>query len=60
MAKLKITQTKSVIKTLENQKRTIKAMGLGRPNYEVVLPDNAQTRGMIEKVRHLIKFEQVS
>lgn len=60
MAKLKITQTRSVIKTLENQKRTIKAMGLGRPNYEVVLPDNAQTRGMIEKVRHLVKFEQVS
>jgi len=60
MAKLKITQVRSVIKTLENQKRTIKAMGLGRPNYEVVLPDNAQTRGMIEKVRHLIKFEQVS
>lgn len=60
MAKLKITQTKSVIKTLENQKRTIKAMGLGRPNYEVVLPDNAQTRGMIEKVRHLVKIEQVS
>lgn len=60
MAKLKITQTRSVIKTLENQKRTIKAMGLGRPNYEVVLPDNAQTRGMIEKVRHLVKIEQVS
>jgi large subunit ribosomal protein L30 len=60
MAKLKITQVRSVIKTLENQKRTIKALGLGRPNYEAVLPDNAQTRGMIEKVRHLIKVEQVS
>ena len=60
MAKLKITQVRSVIKTLENQKRTITALGLGRPNYANVLPDNAQTRGMIEKVRHLIKVEQVS
>ena len=60
MAKLKITQTRSVIKKQQKQKDTIKAMGLGRPNYSVVLPDNEQTRGMIEVVRHLVKVEEVS
>ena len=33
---IKITQTKSVIDRIENQKRTIEALGLGRPNYSVV------------------------
>lgn len=60
MSKLKITQTRSIIKCLEKQKRTIKALGLGRPNYFNVLPDNAQTRGMIEVVKHLVKVEEVS
>lgn len=60
MAKLKVTQVKSVIKRLENQKRTIKALGLGRPGYENIVPDNAQIQGMIEKVNHLIKVEKVS
>lgn len=60
MEKLKITQTRSIIKCIEPQKRTIKAMGLGRPNYFNILPDNPQTRGMIEVVKHLIKVEKVS
>jgi large subunit ribosomal protein L30 len=59
MGKLKITQTRSIIKTLENQKRTIKALGLGRPNYFTILPDNPQTWGMIEKVKHLITVEKL-
>ncbi|MDT3738925.1 MAG: 50S ribosomal protein L30 [Candidatus Kapabacteria bacterium] len=60
MGKLKITQTRSVIKRVLKQKRTIEALGLGRPNYSNVLPDNPQTRGMIEVVKHLITFEEVS
>ncbi len=60
MGKLKITQVRSVIKRLEKQKRTIEALGLGRPNYMNIVPDNAQTRGMIEVVRHLVKVEEVS
>jgi large subunit ribosomal protein L30 len=59
MSKLKIKQIKSIIKTNQNQKLTIKALGLGRPNYENVLPDNPQTRGMIIKVRHLVEVEEV-
>lgn len=60
MAKLKVTQTKSVIKGLTKQKRTIEALGLGRPNYSNILPDNPQTRGMINVVKHLVKIEEVS
>ncbi len=59
MDKLKITQVKSVIKTLKKQKLTIEALGLGRPNYFNILPDNPQTRGMIEVVKHLVKVEKV-
>ncbi len=55
---LKITQTRSIIKCKEKQKRTIKAMGLGRPNYSVTMPDNSQTRGMIAVVTHLINVEE--
>lgn len=58
MKQLKITQVKSIIKTPEKQKRTIKALGLGRPNNTNVLPDNPQTRGMIEVVRHLVEVTE--
>jgi len=57
--KIKITQTKSIIEQLENAKRTIKALGLGRPNYTVVKKDTPQIRGMIRKVRHLVRVEEV-
>jgi large subunit ribosomal protein L30 len=50
MGMLRVTQTKSILKTLKNQKLTIKALGLGRPNYYKILPDNPQTWGMIRKV----------
>jgi large subunit ribosomal protein L30 len=60
MSKLKITQTRSIIDRLENQKRTIKALGLGRPNYFVVQNDTPQIRGMIRKVAHLVKVEEVA
>jgi large subunit ribosomal protein L30 len=57
--KLKITQTRSVIDRVERQKRTIKALGLGRPNYSVVKADTPQIRGMIKTVSHLVKVEEV-
>lgn len=56
--KLKITQTRSVIDRLEAQKRTIKALGLGRPNYSVVKEDTPQLRGMLRKVHHLVRVEE--
>jgi large subunit ribosomal protein L30 len=60
MASLKITQTRSVIKRIKKQKQTIEALGLGRPNYSNILPDNPQTRGMIEVVKHLVIVEVVA
>lgn len=57
--KIKITQTRSVIDQLENHKRTIEALGLGRPNYSVVKADTPQIRGMINVVRHLVQVEEV-
>ncbi|MBI3260611.1 MAG: 50S ribosomal protein L30, partial [Ignavibacteriae bacterium] len=41
-------------------KRTIKALGLGRPNNVVIMPKNVQTLGMINVVRHLVKVEEIS
>ena len=57
--KLKITQTKSIIDRNKKQKLTIVALGLGRPNYTVVHNDTPQIRGMLNKVSHLISFEEV-
>lgn len=59
MKKIKVTQIRSIIKTNKRQKRTIEALGLGRPNYFNILPDNSQIRGMIKVVEHLVKVEQV-
>lgn len=57
--KLKVTQIKSAIKRLENQKRTIKALGLGKINRTVTHDDTQSIRGMINTVKHLVKFEEV-
>jgi large subunit ribosomal protein L30 len=60
MAKqIKITQLRSIIDRIEPQKRTIKALGLGRPNTSVVKLDTPQIRGMIRKVAHLVRVEDV-
>jgi len=50
---------KSCIGRQEVQKRTLAALGLRRINQVVEQPDNPQTRGMIFRVRHLVKVEEV-
>jgi large subunit ribosomal protein L30 len=57
--KIKITQIKSIVDQLKDAKLTIQALGLGRPNYFVVKNDTPQIRGMINRVRHLVKVEEV-
>ena len=57
--KIKITQTGSIIDEKEKAKRTIKALGLGRPHYSVVKNDTPQVRGMINVVRHMVRVEEV-
>ncbi len=59
MSKIKITQTKSIIDRPETQKRTIEALGLGRPNWVKIHNDTPQIRGMINKVTHLVKVEEI-
>lgn len=56
---LKITLTKSLIGRLEKQKRTAEALGLKKIRQSVTKPDNAQTRGMIFVVKHLVEVEEV-
>lgn len=57
--KLKITQVKSIIDRPKPQKLTIEALGLGRPNWEKIHSDTPQIRGMIQKVSHLVKVEEI-
>jgi large subunit ribosomal protein L30 len=59
MTKIKITQTRSIIDRPKNQKRIIEALGLGRPNWEKIHNDTPQIRGMLKKVPHLVKVEEV-
>ena len=59
MAKLKITQTRSIIDRPEKQKRIIEALGLGRPNWEKIHNDTPQIRGMLKKIPHLVKVEEI-
>ncbi len=59
MANLKITLVKSTIGALKDQQATVKALGLKKTNSTVVQPDNAAIRGMIFKVKHLVRVEEV-
>ena len=57
MAKLSVTWVKSDIGYAKDQRKTIKALGLHRLNHSVTHDDSASIRGMINKVRHLVKVE---
>ena len=52
--KIKIMLAKSTIGCLEDQKRTVKALGLKRIRHAVVQNDSATVRGMIDKIKHLV------
>lgn len=59
MEKLKITQTKSAIHRPENQKRTVRALGFTKLHQEKEVEGTPQIMGMIKKVAHLLKIEQL-
>ena len=59
MNKVKVTQVKSVIDRSERQKRTMQALGLTKMNRTVEKEATPQILGMITKVSHLVKFEEV-
>jgi large subunit ribosomal protein L30 len=58
MSKIRITWIKSAIGYEESQRKTIKALGFHRLNQSVVREDTNSVRGMINKVRHLVKVEE--
>jgi len=57
VAKLRVTLIKSGIGYAQDQKKTLKALGLNRLNKSVVHNDSSSVRGMIDKVRHLVRVE---
>lgn len=58
MAKIKITQVKSVIDRSQRQKDTVRALGLRKLNHTIEKEVSPQILGMIDKVKHLVKVEE--
>lgn len=56
---LKITLVKSIYGSKKAQIATVKALGLKKIGSSVSQQDNPQIRGMINKVSHLIKVEEI-
>ncbi|MGO8967731.1 50S ribosomal protein L30 [Mycobacterium sp.] len=54
---LKITQVRSTIGTRWKQQESLRTLGLRRIRHSVIRDDNAQTRGLIAAVRHLVEVE---
>jgi large subunit ribosomal protein L30 len=59
MAELKITLKRSVIGRKQNQRATVKALGLTKLQSTVVKPDNVAIRGMVNTISHLVEVEEV-
>lgn len=59
MAKLQITLVRSLIGRPENQRTTVKTLGLRKINQSVVQNDNAAIRGMINTVSHLVSVQEI-
>ncbi len=57
--KLKITLVRSIIGRPEDQKVTVRTLGLTKTNRSVIHEDTPQIRGMINKVTHLLKIEEL-
>jgi large subunit ribosomal protein L30 len=57
--KLKITQIRSAIDRKYDQKQTVRALGIRHLGHTVVHQDTPQIRGMVHKVTHLVRVEEV-
>lgn len=57
MAKIKLTQVRSIIDRPKRQKDTMKALGLRKMNQTVVKEASPQVLGMVNKVKHLLIVE---
>jgi large subunit ribosomal protein L30 len=56
---VKVTLIRSVMKTVKGVKATVKGLGLRKTNSSYTLEDTPAVRGMIKKVAHLLKVEEV-
>jgi large subunit ribosomal protein L30 len=59
MTQLKITQVKSRIGGRQNQRDTLRTLGLKRIGQSVIRDDRPEVRGMIQTVSHLVTVEEV-
>ncbi len=59
MAKIRITQVKSKNGKPERQKRTLEALGIRKLNHSVVHEATPQILGMVNKIKHLVKVENI-
>lgn len=59
MGKIKVTQVKSAIKRTARQKRTLEALGIRKLHQTIEVEATPQIRGMVNKVLHLVKVEEV-
>ena len=57
--KLKVTLVKSPIGYSKDQRQTAVALGLNKLNSSNELPDNSAVRGMIFKIKHLVRVEEI-
>ena len=59
MTRLKVTQTRSGIGGLQNQRETLRSLGLKHVSDVVIKQDRPEIRGMVNTVRHLVAVEEV-
>ena len=59
MARIRITQVKSRNSKPERQKRTLDALGIHKLNHSVEHEATPQIMGMVNKIRHLVKIENI-
>jgi len=59
MTKLKITQVRSAINRPARQKKTLIALGIKKMNRPREIESSPQVLGMIDKVKHLLKVEEI-
>jgi large subunit ribosomal protein L30 len=59
MAKLKVTQIKSTIGGKQNQRDSLRSLGLKKIGQFVIKEDRPEFRGMVNTVRHLVTVEEV-
>jgi large subunit ribosomal protein L30 len=57
---IKVTLKKSPIKSTKSQRDTVRGLGLTKLNSSRVLKDTPEIRGMVGKVSHLVKWEEVA